>query len=183
MAKKRQGDFTLLQQLGVEYHFSVSAMQSVLANNERISSTAIRQALLSGDLAAAEQALGHPYTFSGRVRRGAGRGRQWGFPTANIAVPLYGLPLSGVFVVRINNHLLQNHPAVANIGTRPTVDGTRTVLEVLLLDFDGDLYGQRLEIVFLKKLRDEIKFANVELLLEQIAKDVKQGKAFFSLCH
>ena len=179
--KQRLGDFTLLQTMGAQYNFTVASMHTLQEDNERISSTMIRESLVQGDLAKAQRALGHPFHLSGRVRRGAGRGRQWGFPTANVAVPRYGLPLSGVFVVRVNSNQLKSHPAVANIGTRPTVDGTRTVLEVLLLDFNDDLYGQRLEIEFLQKLRDEKKFDTVELLLAQIAKDVEEGKEFFKL--
>jgi riboflavin kinase/FMN adenylyltransferase len=178
--KQRQGNLTLLQELGKQFQFTTASMPTIEDNGTRVSSTLIRTALTQGDLKTAENALGRPYTVSGRVRRGAGRGKQWGFPTANLSVPPSGLPLSGVFVVRVHGLNLFQHPAVANIGTRPTVDGTRTVLEVLLLDFDGDLYGQHLEIEFLQKLRDEKKFDNMDLLLQQIGKDVETARTYFS---
>lgn len=178
--KQRQGDVALLNHLGKEYDYAVEVFPTFVEHNERVSSTAVREALVKGDLKSAEQLLGRPYTISGHVKRGAGRGRDFGFPTANITVPKQGLPLSGVFVVRVNSETLKEHPAVANIGIRPTVDGTRTVLEALLLDFEGDLYGQHLDIKFLHKLRDEKKFDNIELLKAQIKKDVTAAQQYFS---
>jgi riboflavin kinase/FMN adenylyltransferase len=180
--KQRKGDFHLLQKLGAELGFVATAMHTVHENNQRISSTSIREVLAAGDLSEASYMLEHPYFITGKVRRGAGRGKQWGFPTANLRVPAKGLPVSGVFTVLVSNHQLQNHPAVANVGTRPTVDGTQTVLEVLLLDFDGDLYGKRLRVEFLHKLREEQRFVSPELLIAQIQKDVVEAQKFFQ-CH
>lgn len=179
--KQRQGDIALLNKLAKENDFTVEVLPTFFENSERVSSTLIRESLFKGDLKTAETLLGRPYTLSGHVKRGAGRGREFGFPTANIAVPKQGLPLNGVFVVRVNSEVLEDHPAVANIGIRPTVDGTRTVLEVLLLDFEGDLYGHHLTIEFLEKLRDEIKFDNIELLKDQIKKDVEAARHYYHL--
>jgi len=178
--KQRQGDFFLLQTMGQALGFTATAMHTVQEGDQRISSTTIRDVLAQGDLTKAVHRLGHPYFVSGKVRRGAGRGKQWGFPTANIRVPARGLPIHGVFTVLVSNHQLHRHPAVANIGTRPTVDGTQTVLEVLLLDFDGDLYGQRLHIEFLRKLRDEQRFTTPEQLIAQIHQDVLTARQFFA---
>jgi riboflavin kinase / FMN adenylyltransferase len=174
--KNRKGNAELLKK-----YFSVEVFPPVNENGERISSTAIRHSLAAGNLGSAEKGLGRSYAIAGRVKRGAGRGREWGFPTANIAVPKKGLPLSGVFFVHVNGERLKHHPGVANIGIRPTVDGSYTVLEVLLLDFDGNLYDQHLEVQFLHKLRDEIKFDNIEALKDQIKADVLAAKHFFNL--
>ncbi len=178
--KQRQGDLALLNNLGKEYHYTVEVFPTFFEHHERVSSTAVREALSKGDLKTAEQLLGRVYTISGHVKQGAGRGREWGFPTANIAVAKQGLPLSGVFCVRVSSETLNDHPGVANVGIRPTVDGTRTVLEVLLLDFEGDLYGQHLDVKFLHKLRDEEKFESIELLKDQIKKDVTAAQQYFS---
>lgn len=179
--KQRQGDIQLLTTLSKQYHFSVESIATIEVNGTRISSTFVRDALRHGDVVSAKNALGRYYHISGRVQRGEGKGRRWGFPTANLAVPAAGLPLSGVFVVYVSTRHLRRHPAVANIGTRPTVDGTRMVLEVLLLDFTDDLYGQRLEVEFLHKLRDEQKFASLDLLLQQIKQDVAAARLYFKL--
>lgn len=177
--QQRQGDVTLLTSLGEKYGYTLEVFPTFFEHNERVSSTAVREALSKGDLKTAEQLLGRVYTISGHVKRGAGRGHEFGFPTANIAVSKQGLPLSGVFCVRVSSETLNDHPAVANVGIRPTVDGTRTVIEVLLLDFEGNLYGQHLDVKFLHKLRDEKKFDNVELLKAQIKKDVTAAQHYY----
>lgn len=177
---KRQGDFELLKKMGQENNFIVNSLNDLQENNMRISSTVIREALQRADLDYAQQLLGHPYFITGHVQRGAGLGRQWGFPTANIAIPPSGLPLNGVFTVSVSGNDFINHPGVANVGIRPTVDGTRMLLEVLLLDFTGDLYGESLRIEFLHKLRDEKRFTSTDLLIKQIEQDVIAARRWFN---
>ena len=123
--------------------------------------------------------LGRPYSICGRVIRGDGRGRQWGVPTANLNLHRLTLPLKGVFCVRV---LRQGKPAlngVANIGCRPTVDGSKNVLEVHLFDVNESLYGDMLQVCFLNKLRDEMKFASIDELVAQIHNDVNLAKTWF----
>jgi riboflavin kinase/FMN adenylyltransferase len=176
---KRQGDFALLEAMGKELGFSVSAMPTTLIDGERVSSTRVRQALMSGDHVLAAHLLGHPYCMLGRVRPGDQLGRQLGFPTANIFLHRKLTPVRGIYTVTM--HGIADHPlpGVANVGTRPTVDGTRTLLEVHLLDFNQDIYGRYVKVEFCEKLRDEVRFATLELLKEQIAKDVIVARNFF----
>jgi riboflavin kinase / FMN adenylyltransferase len=176
---KREGNFQLLRKMGGELGFSVSAMPTLAMEGERVSSTRVRQVLGEGKLKLAEQLLGHPYSMIGRIRTGAQRGREWGFPTANIYLHRKLTPLTGVYTVLV--HGLGEIPlqGVANIGTRPTVDGTRTLLEVHLLDFNQNIYGRMVQVEFCEKLRDEIRFANLDLLREAIANDVVAARNYF----
>jgi riboflavin kinase/FMN adenylyltransferase len=176
---KRQGDFGLLEQKGKELGFSVSAMQSVMLDGERVSSTRVRQALMDGKLALAKRLLGRPYSMLGRVRSGDQLGRELGFPTANIYLHRKLTPLAGVFAVLMHGIADRPLPGAANVGTRPTVDGTRTLLEVHLLDFNQDIYGRYVEVEFCEKFRDEVRYPNLTLLKEQIAKDVEQTRDYF----
>jgi riboflavin kinase / FMN adenylyltransferase len=164
---RRQGNLQLLQEF-----FEVSIAEDMLCAGERVSSTRIRRALAQGDLQLAKQLLGRPYSIAGRVVQGAQRGRLIGFPTANIPLNRNRSPLSGVFTVRVNGSL----PGVANIGSRPTVDGTRTLLEVHLFDFDQSLYNHHIQVDFIHKLRDERRFESFELLKAQILEDSAQAK-------
>lgn len=176
---QRQGDFALLQETGARSGFSVEATPTVLVDGERVSSTRVRQALASGDHALVKRLLGHPYTMLGRIRRGDQRGRQFGFPTANIYLHRRLTPVRGVYTVYV--HGVGDHPwpGVANIGTRPTIDGTRTLLEVHLLDFDQEIYGRYVKVEFCEKLREEVRYPSVELLKEQIARDVLAARTYF----
>ncbi len=178
---QRQGDFALLQSMGRDLNFSVEAMPSIIVKNERVSSTRIRKALVEGDLQLAELLLGHPYTLQGCVRRGDQLGRQWGFPTINIFLNRKLTPVNGVFAVRVYgaDGSKEGWPGAANVGVRPTVDGTRTLLEVHLLDFNQNLYGRYVDVAFCKKFRDEVHYATVDLLKEQIAKDVVDTRDYF----
>jgi riboflavin kinase/FMN adenylyltransferase len=155
----------------------------------RVSSTRIRSALARGDLRGAEKLLGRSYRMSGRIIRGDARGRTIGFPTANIhrhrpaalnRSAVGPAPLSGVFAVEVFG--LENEPlrGVANVGVRPTVDGRKCMLEVHLLDFDGDLYGRHVQVVFRIKLREERRFDTIEALRQQIVQDVAQARDFFT---
>lgn len=177
---KRQGDFALLETMGSELGFSVEAMTTSQIDGERVSSTRVRKALAEGDHQLVSQLLGHPYFMLGRVRFGDQRGRQFGFPTANIYLHRKLTPVKGVYTVYVHGILGSPLPGVANIGVRPTVDGTRTLLEVHLLNFNQEIYGRYVRVEFCEKLRDEIRFANIELLKEQIAHDVKMASEYFN---
>ena len=168
--------------MGKKLSCEVESLPNVLINSRRISSTAIRLALQEGLLNEAENLLGVSYKIYARVVYGAGRARQWGVPTANLHLSHRMLPVNGVFCVRLARHasakLLHG---VANIGMRPTVDGTRLVLEVHIFNFNESLYGEMLEIYFLHKLRDEFKFSGVAELVAQIHQDIAVAKAWFKL--
>ncbi len=175
----RSGTFELLQQAAEQFQFEVAATQTFELQGQRVSSTQIRQQLEQGKLEQAAQLLGHPFQICGRVAHGFARGRSIGFPTANISLKRQRSPLKGVFVVSATTTDGHSHPAIANIGSRPTVGGTKPLLEVHLFDFTADLYGQRLQVKFLHKLRDEQKFDSFELLKQQIEQDAHNARAFF----
>lgn len=164
---QRAGDTELLSQ-----YISTEIIQPVLYKNIKISSTRVRQALESGDLNLAKNLLGRNYSMIGRVIKGDGRGRQLGFHTANISLHKRLPPLRGVYAVKINNRL----KGVANMGSRPTVDGTRDYLETHIFDFNQDIYGQYIEVEFIDKLRDEKKFESLNALQEQIKLDIQLAR-------
>ncbi len=174
---KRAGDFALLQTFSGKLGFGLEAMPTVAQDGLRISSSAVRAALAAGQLAEAHALLGRPYSISGRVVQGAKLGRKIGFPTANVQLRHNRPPLAGIFAVRTldgHGHLREG---AASLGLRPTVDNSgRAKLEVHLFDFDGDLYGQHLRIDFLHKLRDEQKYANLDELKAQIARDCAMAR-------
>jgi riboflavin kinase/FMN adenylyltransferase len=175
--KNRIGDFNLLKQAGERFNFTVSDTASFKQEGCRISSTQIRNALEQDKLADAEKMLGRAYSIIGRVFHGDKRGRQLGFPTANVLLKRRVSPISGVYVVKIET-IEQCFYGVANIGSRPTVSGIRQQLEVHIFNFNEDIYGQTIEVVILKKLRDEIKFSSLDDLKKQISQDSEQAKAF-----
>ncbi|MCU5772749.1 bifunctional riboflavin kinase/FAD synthetase [Erwiniaceae bacterium BAC15a-03b] len=177
----RQGDFLLLQKAGVEYGFDVISTQTFCDDGKRISSTAVRQALADDNLALAQSLLGHPFSISGRVVHGDALGRTIGFPTANIPLRRSVSPVKGVYAVEVYGLAEQPLPGVANIGTRPTVAGLRQQLEVHLLDVAMNLYGRHIDVVLCQKIRSEQRFASLDALKEQIAKDVVTGRNFFGL--
>ena len=178
--RQRKGDFALLEQAGQEHGFSVVSMTSFRVDGERVSSTGIRSALAEGDFDRAERLLGRHYHMTGIVAHGDKRGRQWGFPTANIRMQRKVIPLRGVFAVEVFG--LEHEPVfgVANLGTRPTIDGMRTLLEVHLFDFSDDIYGKRINVVFRHKIRDEVRFDSFEELKQQIGHDVVSAKEYFA---
>lgn len=181
--KDRRGDFAMLQQAGAQVGFQVVNMHTFAIDNQRVSSTRIRDALSRGDFNEAERLLGRPYRMSGRVAHGEKLGRQLGYPTANIHVHRRATPLQGIFVVEVFG--LEGEPlaGVASLGTRPTVDGKKVILEVYIFDFDRDIYGRHLQISFLHKLRDEAKFTTLEALTRQIAMDVTDARDWFAQQH
>ncbi len=178
--KDRAGDFGLLQQAGERHGFAVVNMHTFAIDNQRVSSTRIRDALVRGDFNETERLLGRPYRMSGRVAHGEKLGRQLGYPTANIHVHRRATPLQGIFVVEVFGLEGEPLPGVASLGTRPTVDGKKVILEVYLFDFDRDIYGKHLQISFLHKLRDEAKFTTLDALTRQIELDVKQARDWFA---
>lgn len=180
--KGRSGDIDLLRGVGREHGFEVENMNTFLVAEERVSSTRIREALARGDLQQAAHYLGRPYRICGRVAHGDKRGRTIGFPTANIDLHRRVSPLRGVFAVTVTGLGAVLVPGVANIGTRPTVEGdTRYLLEVHLFDFDREIYGEHVEVEFRHKLRDEKKFESFDALRQQILRDASQARAFFGL--
>lgn len=177
---KRSGNVPLLRQLGAELGFTVHGMAAVALDREVVSSTRIRGAIQAGDFDAASQMLGRPYGTSGLVRAGDQLGRQLGFPTANLDVNGLALPPNGVYAAHatING---RRHRSVLNLGLRPTIeDGAlERRFEVHLLDFAGDLYGQELEVEFVAKLREEMKFASLDALKARIAEDIAAAASCF----
>ena len=178
--KNRQGNFDYLTQAGDKHGFTVQRSDSFKLVGERVSSTLIRAALESGQMDQAATYLARRYTMSGRVMHGYKRGRELGFPTANVRVKNRKTPLKGVFAVTITLESGLIYEGVANIGTRPSIEQTTAVLlEAHLFDFSGDLYGQRVIIGLHKKLRGEQKFDGLELLQRQIAIDSEQARTYF----
>ncbi|MGB9098200.1 bifunctional riboflavin kinase/FAD synthetase [Erwinia sp.] len=177
----RQGDFLLLQTAGIEQGFDVISTQTFCDEGKRISSTAVRQALAEDNLPLAASLLGHPFSISGRVVHGDALGRTLGFPTANLPLRRYVSPVKGVYAVEVLGLGDKPLPGVANIGTRPTVAGLRQQLEVHLLDVAMDLYGRHIDVVLCQKIRNEQRFASLDELKEQIAKDVVSARTFFGL--
>lgn len=185
----RSGDRTLLQQYADRPDgFELEIMPSFSINGLRVSSTSIRDALASGNMQQAKTMLGRDYCISGRVVDGDKLGKKIGFPTANIRLKPDNPPLSGIFVVEISDqdslHPDRRLPGVASLGTRPTIyEAGRPVLEVHLFDFDREIYGHRLCVHFLHKLRDEAKYADLDILIRQIARDVADARQFFLAKH
>lgn len=173
----RQGDFSLLQQAGMEHGFQVESMNTLCHEDCRISSTRIRQALAEGDLDAAQACLGAPYRICGRVGHGDKRGRTIGFPTLNINLHRRVSPLRGVFAVTVAGLAEDELPGVANLGTRPTVEGgSRPLLEVHLFDFDRQVYGAQVGVTFVQRIRDEKRFDSFEQLKLQIETDTAEAR-------
>ncbi len=155
--------------------FELISMPRIDFNSERVSSTRVRDALFSGNLALATQLLGRNYSVSGKVVHGAARGRQLGFPTANIHMRHERPALNGVYAVK-----LDGLNSVANLGVRPTIAGVpKLLLEVHVLDFNGDLYGKHMHVEFMHKIREEMKFESLGALKAQITADIVVARDFF----
>jgi len=178
---KRAGDFALLRETGTRLGFEVEAMHSVMVGDLRVSSTAVRESLASGDLRLASRLLGRPYSISGRVEHGESLGHKIGFPTANIQLKHNRPPLWGIFAVEVEGLGDKPLQGAASLGVRPTVmnNGLPT-LEVHLFNFDRQIYNQHVRVDFLHKLRDEMKFPDLETLTRQIAQDVTDAKNYFA---
>ncbi|MDP3032475.1 MAG: bifunctional riboflavin kinase/FAD synthetase, partial [Rhodocyclaceae bacterium] len=179
--KGRVGDFTMLQAAGQEYGFDVEAMHTIEINGERVSSSAVRDALGMGDLEHAARLLGRPYSIAGRVVHGGKIGRKLGWPTANIQLKRKRVALTGVFAATVSGLDKRHLPGAASLGVRPTLGlGLRPVLEVHLFDFDQEIYGSHVTVHLLHKLRDEAKFDSFEALTAQIARDVAVTQEYFA---
>ena len=177
----RQGDYKFIQQQGKRYGYDAGPTPTRLIDGERVSSTRIREALENANFAEAEGLLGRPYSISGKVIYGRQLGRTIGTPTANLELRRLRAPLSGVYVVEVSGAGLEAAKGVANVGVRPTVDDSiKANLEVHLLDREIGLYGQHIEVTFRHKLREEQKFGSVQELIENIARDIENTRAWFS---
>lgn len=175
--KNRSGDFALLQQYAEQNNFQVEVVPAYKIHGTRVSSTLIRSALMHDNLKLAQQLLGRTYSLFGRVVHGDQRGRGLGFPTANVYLSHKVLPIAGVYVVKILGLNSRDYFGVANIGQRPTVgQDLKPQLEVYIFNFAADIYGQKIQVEFLAKIRQEQKFASFELLQQQIDADVIQAK-------
>ena len=179
--KGRKGNFTDLQKAGKQFGFTVESQNTFFIAEQRVSSTRIRQALKLGHLKSVTELLGRPYTLCGRISFGAQKGRTIGFPTANIVLHRKISPLNGVFAVKMHGITAKPLLGIANLGKRPTVDGHKLLLEVHLFDFNKNIYGQYVEIEFVRKIREEQRFASFEALKQQIEKDVCLAKTIFTL--
>jgi riboflavin kinase/FMN adenylyltransferase len=187
-ARNGAADAAWLAAQGPAHGFSVEVVAPVLQGAERYSSRGVRAALQAGDLAAAEAQLGRPYSMRGRVRRGAQLGRELGYPTANLALLRRRPPLGGVFAVRVHaagddalgRAGARGWPGVASLGVRPTINGGAPLLETHLFDYNGDLYGREIEVRFVARLRDELRFDTVAELVLQMDRDAAQARALLA---
>ncbi len=179
--KNRAGNLTLLQKLGAERDFEVVGIRPVLVNGKVVSSTAIRQAVENGDFASAAEMLGRDYTILGTVEHGEAVGNRLGFPTANLSAHSEQFPPNGVYFAEAYLDG-ERYSGVINLGVRPTVarGAPHRTLEIHLLDFDRDIYGRDIEVRFDRFLRPEMKFQNVEALVDQIRKDIAAAQALAS---
>jgi riboflavin kinase / FMN adenylyltransferase len=178
--RKRSGNVELLKTLGAELNFTVHGVAAVSLDGQVVSSTRIREAIRAGDFDSASQMLGRTYALAAKVVAGDKLGQKLGFPTANLDTAGFVLPPNGVYAAHAAVRG-QSHRVVLNIGHRPTVNQPTPQLrvEVHLLDFSGDLYGQEMEVTFTAKLRDEQKFSSLEELKVQIARDIAEARARF----
>jgi riboflavin kinase/FMN adenylyltransferase len=177
---RRAGDFAHLKSMAPQSGFDVEAMGSVVVAGARVSSTAIRACLELSDLDGAQRLLGRRYAISGRVVDGDKLGARIGYPTANVQLKRLKAPLSGIFVVDVEGLGAAPIPGVASLGVRPTVkERGRPTLEVHLFDFDGRIYGKRITVRFLQKLREEQKFADLDSLVAQMRLDAAAARDYF----
>ena len=177
----KRGDLALLQRLGPECGFVAEGVEEVLVGEEPVSSTRIRKALAAGDVALARELLGRDYEVDGIVARGERVGRKIGYPTINLAPENELFPADGVYVTQIEIRSFERRfDSVTNIGRRPTVyEDFATTIETYVLDFSANVYGERVRLFFLERLREERKFASVMALTEQIGRDIEATREFF----
>lgn len=179
--RARAGDVALLSAMGGRLGFTAGSIAPVLAGGERVSSTRVRAALAAGDFVAAARLLGRPYAIRGRVVRGRQLGRTLGYPTANLRLPRGTAPLSGIFATRVRGLGDRPLPSVSSLGTRPTVGGVEPLLETHIFDFDADIYTRRIEVEFVARLRDELKFDGLDALVAQMDRDAGQARDILDL--
>ena len=179
MGKGREGDISRLKELGQEIGFFVEVMPPFIIGDEVVRSSGIRKALAEGDVAKAGRFLGRPFVIKGKVVKGDGRGRTLGYPTVNLELdPDMAIPKDGVYatITRVDDWSM---PSVTNIGTRPTFGVGKRTKETHILNFDGNLVGEMIEVSFIERLRDETKFSGEEELKEQIKLDIKEAENIF----
>lgn len=176
----RRGDIPMLRALGAVHGFAVEVFPDFTRDGERISSSTIRARLAEGDFTAAARLLGRPFAIGGHVVRGQQLGRTLGYPTANIRLGRRTSPVNGIFAVRVHGIAKQALRSVASLGVRPTLNGTEPLLEAHVFDFDGDLYGRRIEVEFVAKLRDEEKFSDLEAMVRQIDIDADRARGILA---
>jgi riboflavin kinase/FMN adenylyltransferase len=176
-ARRREGTIEHLNALAGVLDYDVEQVSSVVVNGIRVSSTAIRDALGSGDVETASKLLGRPYRMSGKIVKGDRVGRTLGYPTANVDLRRRQSAVMGIFAVRVHGLEGGPHDAVASVGSRPTFNGTKPILEVHLFDFDEDIYGEYIHIDFIAWLRDQVKFDLVEDLVAQMDVDADNAKS------
>lgn len=179
--KGRTGDLALLKKMGVELGFTAHEIEPVQLDGERVSSTRIRAALTAGDFHTASRLLGRPYAIGGHVVHGKQLGRTLGYPTANLRYGGKTPALRGIYATWVHGVAAHPWPSVSSFGTRPTVDGIEPLLEAHLFDFEGDLYGRRIDVEFVAHLRDEEKFPDLPSLVAQMQRDDEQARAILEL--
>jgi riboflavin kinase / FMN adenylyltransferase len=179
--KGRAGDAALLARVGAEHGIGAEAMAQVVLNGERISSGRIREALVAGDTGTATRMLTRDFAIEGVVQGGDRRGRELGYPTANMVLGRYLRPRYGIYAVRVTLDDGTEHPGVASLGVRPTFDPPQELLETYLLDFDGDLYGRKLEVALHAFIRDEQKFESMDALVAEMRNDEAQARKLLAL--
>ena len=179
-ARQREGSSAELMRAGNALRFSVEQVPSVVIDGIRVSSTAIREALLADDMDHATALLGRPYRMSGKVVRGENMGRKLGFPTANVDIRRRQSAVMGIFAVRVEGLAIGARTGVASLGTRPTFDGTKPLLEVHIFDFDEEIYGEHIHVDFIEKLRSEVKYDDVGELVAQMHRDVDNARSVFA---
>jgi riboflavin kinase/FMN adenylyltransferase len=178
--KGRGGDIGTLRASGQALGFAACEIDPLLLDGERVSATRIRAALQAGDFAAAARWLGRPYAIDGRVVRGRQLGRTLGFPTANLRLAGKTPALKGIYATWVHGVGPRPHASVSSLGTRPTVDGVEPLLESHLFDFEGDLYGRRIEVEFVARLREELRFPDLASLTAQMHRDADQARELLS---
>jgi len=179
--KGRSGDPALLKAVGERYGVVAEAVPQVLLDGERISSGRIREAMIAGDIGIATRMLTRDYAIEGVVQRGDQRGRELGYPTANIAMGDYQRPKYGIYAVRVTLDDGSEHPGVASLGVRPMFDPPQELLEAYLFDFDGDLYGRKIEIALHGYIREEAKFDGLEALIAAMREDEAKARELLAL--
>jgi len=176
-ARKREGTMLQLQQMSTVLDYAVEQVPSVVVDGIRVSSTVIRDALWTGKMHQATALLGRPYRMSGKIIRGEKMGRTLGFPTANVDLRRRQSAVMGIFAVRVHGLEGGPHDAVASVGTRPTFDGTKPLLEVHIFDFDAEIYGEYIHVDFISRLRSEVKYDDVAELVAQMHRDADNARS------
>ena len=179
-ARAREGTIDHLRRAGDALEFSVHRASSVVVDGERVSSTAVREALWSGDMRRATRLLGRPYRMSGQVVEGRKVGRELGYPTANVDLRRKRSPVMGIFAVRILGVADRPLNGVASVGTRPTFDLEKPLLEVHIFDYSGNLYGKYIHVEFIGRIRDEVRFDDVEALIHQMDRDSEAARSILA---